>query len=307
MKKFSLCLMAMLILLLLGIQASAAEKIRFGVPPWPGVQVKTSIVRQVLEELGYPTEEFQIGPPIIYKGLTTDEVDVFLGGWIPQHNSFLKPLLEKKEVEVLQTNLDNARVGLCVPKYVADAGVSSFADLDKHAEKFSRTIYNIEAGSSMHSLMEEIIVNDVAGLGDWTQVGSTTPAMLMQTKEIINNKGWVTFACWKPHWMNIDFDMVYLDPVSGTEEYSSNSKVYTVVSADMGKKYPQAYKFLKNVKISSETQSQWIMDYSKLGKPLDEVSSKWISTHKDLLAKWLDGVKASDGTDAMKKLAGIFK
>lgn len=305
MKKFTVCLTTVLMLLLFAMQAVAAEKIRFGVPPWPGVEVKTTIVRQILEELGYQTEELQIGPPIIYKGLVSDEVDVFLGGWVPQQNSLLNPLLKEKKVEVLQTNLENARISLCVPRYAADEGVASFADLDKYADRFDRTIYNIEVGSPMHTAMDEIIANDVAGLGDWQQVGTTTSAMLMEAKSIMAKKGWVAFACWKPHWMNVDIDMAYLEAVPGTEDFASDSKVYTVVSAQLKDEYPQAYAFLKNVRISAQTQSQWIMDYARLEKPLEQVASDWIAANRDLLAKWLDGVKAADGSDAMDKLSNI--
>lgn len=306
MKKLTVGLMTVLMLVLFAMQAMAAEKIRFGVPPWPGVEVKTEIVRQVLEELGYPTEELQIGPPIIYKGLVSNEVDAFLGGWVPQQNPLLDPLLKKKQVRVLQTNLDSARISLCVPRYAADAGVTSFADLDEHAAKFDRTIYNIKVGSPMHTAMENIIAEDVAGLGEWTQVGTTTSAMLMEAKGIMAEKGWVAFACWKPHWMNVDIDMAYLDAVPGTESFASDSKVYTVVSIDMQEVHPQACRFLKNVKISVRTQSRWIMDYAKRKQPLAKVASEWIASNRQLLAKWLDGVKASDGTDAIDKLAGRF-
>jgi glycine betaine/proline transport system substrate-binding protein len=303
MKKLTMCLTLVLTLLMYGTQAFGAEKIRFGVPPWPGVEVKTEIVRQVLEKLGYETEELQIGPPIIYKGLVSDEVDAFLGAWVPQQNSLLEPLLEKNAVEIAQTNLEEAKISLCVPRYAAEAGVKSFADLDAHAEKFDKTIYNIEIGSPMHTAMDEIIANDVAGLGDWKQTGATTSAMLMEAKSIMKDKGWVAFACWKPHWMNVGIDMTYLDAVPGTEKFSSDSKVHTVVSSEMKSIHPQAYRFLQNIKVDSATQSRWIMDYSRKEMPLDTVASEWIASNPDTLEKWLAGVKAADGTDAMTRLA----
>ncbi len=78
--------------------------------------VKSEIACQILESIGYPTKQLQIGPPIIYKGMTSDEVDVALGAWIPQQNPMLDPLKDQGKVEVVQTNLDTAVISLCVPK-----------------------------------------------------------------------------------------------------------------------------------------------------------------------------------------------
>jgi glycine betaine/proline transport system substrate-binding protein len=306
MKRLITSLAIVLTIFLCTTHAFAAEKIRFGVPPWPGVEVKTQVVRQILETIGYPTEELQIGPPIIYKGLVSDDVDAFVAAWIPQQNSFLDPLLAKKAVEVVQTNLDNARISLCVPRFVADAGVTSFADLAPNADKFEHKIHNIEVGTGMYNTMEEIIANDAAGLGDWKQVGATTSAMLMEVKSRIKEGKWVTFGCWQPHWMNLDIDMAYLDPIPGTEKFANQSRVDTVVSLNMKTRHPQAYRVLKNMIVPTETQSRWIMEYGQMGKPAEQVASQWIANNKDIVARWLDGVRAADGSDAMKKINEKF-
>ncbi|WP_029898861.1 ABC transporter substrate-binding protein [Desulfohalovibrio reitneri] len=306
MKRVTTCLTLVLSLLLFCATAQAADQIRFGVPPWPGVEVKTEVASQILNTLGYETESLQIGPPVIYSSFSSGEVDVFLGGWVPQQNSLLNPQLESGAAEIAQTNLDNALISLCVPKYAAEAGVKSFADLDKHGEKFNRHIYNIEVGSPMHTAMDEIIANDVAGLGDWQQTGTTTSAMLMEAKSRMDNKEWVAFACWRPHWMNVKIDMAYLEPVPGTEKFASESKVHTVVRGGLKDTHPQVYRFLKNLKVDSRTQSLWIMDYGQNEIPADEVAAEWISANKSTVAKWLDGVKAADGTPAMEKIEQAF-
>ncbi len=286
--------------------AQAAEKIRFATPPWPGVEVKTEIATQLLETLGYPTEQLQIGTSITYSGFKSGEVDAFLAGWVPQQDPMLNPLLEEGVVEIAQTNLDTAVISLCVPKFVAEAGVTSFADLDKHADKFNHHIYNIEAGSGMHTNMEEIIKNDVAGLGDWEQTGVTTPVMLKEVMTKAKRGEWVTFGCWKPHWMNLMMDMVYLEPVPGTEKYASNSKVHTIVRSDLKDTDPEVYRFLSQLKVQSQTQSEWIRDYGQEEIPIEKVAKDWIAANKDTVGQWLDGVKAADGTSAMDKINAAF-
>ncbi|QJT09728.1 glycine betaine ABC transporter substrate-binding protein [Oceanidesulfovibrio marinus] len=302
MKYLTTCLACIMAVFIVGASAHAAEKTRFATPPWPGVEVKTEITSQILETLDYPTEQLQIGLSIAYSGFSSGEVDAFLGAWMPQQTAMLEPLVEKGVVEKAAVNLDTAVISLCVPKFVGDEGVKSFADLDKYADKFGHHMYNIEAGSAMHTNMEEIIKNDVAGLGDWTQTGVTTPAMLKEVTGKADRGEWVVFGCWKPHWMNLMMDMTYLTPVPGTEKFASNSKVYTVVRGDMKDTDPDIYRFLKQIKVTSQAQSEWIRDYGQKEIPVDKVAKDWISANKDTVAQWLDGVKAADGTPAMEKI-----
>lgn len=284
----------------------AADKIRFGVPPWPGVTVKTEIVCQILDVLGYDTDQIEVGPPVVYKGMEDDEIDAFLGGWTPQQNPLLNPLKAEGIVEIVQTNLDDAVISLCVPEYVAEKGISSIDDLDKFADKFDRHIYNIDVGSPMHTAMEEIIKNDVAGLGDWEQTGTSTPIMLQQVKSMMDEGKWVAFACWKPHWMNVGLEMSYLDTAPGTEKFASDSLIHTVVRCDLKERFPQVYKMLKNIKITALTQSKWINSFAKEKIRAEKVAEEWIKSNPKELAKWLEGVTARDGSPAIKKVTATF-
>ncbi|WP_028574282.1 glycine betaine ABC transporter substrate-binding protein [Desulfonatronovibrio hydrogenovorans] len=308
MKKstITLCL-AVILFLGLGSVSMAKDPIRFGVPPWPGVEVKTEITAQLLDALGYDSDQLQIGPPVVYKGMEDGEVDVFLGVWTPQQNPLLEPLLDTGAVEIVQTNLDDALIGLCVPDFVAEAGVQSFADLNPHADKFRRHIYNIEVGSPMHTAMEDIIANDVAGLGDWDQTGTTTPIMLTEVMNLINNDQWVAFACWRPHWMNIRIDMKYLEPVDGTESFASESLIHTVVRDGFAAQYPDAYQFLQRMQVTSEIQSYWINEYGQKNLLAKEVATTWIKDNMDIVSSWFAGITTPAGTPAMELIQNKFK
>lgn len=275
-----------------------AKPIRFGVPPWPGVTVKTEVVCQILEAIGYETTQLEVGPPVIYKGLTTDDIDAYVAGWIPQQNEMFLPLKEKKAIDIIGINVDEADTGLAVPTDVWEAGVRSVADLDKHADKFDRTIYAIEVGSGMHSSTDEMIKNDVAGLGDWELVGSTTPVMLSAVDDRVRQNKWVVFHAWRPHWMTIKIDMKFLEGVPGSEKLISSSVVYTVASNDFAEKYPQARAFLKNFYVPAEIQSAWIYAFGFENKDPVDVARAWIAENPETVAKWLEGVLTVDGKPA---------
>lgn len=303
MKKFILLLVT---LVFLSSTVHAGQKIRFGVPPWPGVTVKTAVVTQLLEALDYKTKQLEVGPTIIYKALTSGEMEVMLGAWAPHHNDMLNPLVEAGKVDRVVANQEDSTTSLCVPSYVWDAGVHSFSDLNLHADKFDRTIYNLEAGSGMNTAMEKIINQNTANLGEWEQIGSNLAAMMMEVGSKIKQDKWTVFGCWAPHWMNTIYDIKYLEGVPGTEEFVNEPFIYTVVNKDFSVQYPEAYKFLQNFKVSAETESQWIYSFSYENIGPKRVANEWISANLDTVAVWLEGVKGPDGKPAIETIRAEF-
>lgn len=276
-------------------------------PPWPGVIVKSEVVCQIMEALGYETGQLEVGPPIIYKGMPDGEIDLYLAAWMPGQRTMLDPVLEKGGVEVLGTNLDQATISLCVPEDALQEGVKSVADLDKYAGRFDSTIYNIEAGSGMHTAVDEMIQGNIAGLGDWEQIASTTPVMLGQARAKMKQGEWVVFGCWKPHWMDVLMDIRYLEGVPGTEKLVSDSTVLTLATPGFGKKYPELAKFLSQLYVTAKTQSLWIHDYGYKKEDPEVVASRWIKGNPDVWSKWLAGVKAKDGRDAVAVVKDAYQ
>jgi glycine betaine/proline transport system substrate-binding protein len=304
LKKLILSLIAFVFL---SSAVQAAQAIRFGVPPWPGVTVKTAVVTQILETLGYKTKQLDVGPSIIYNGMINDEIEVMLAAWDPHHNDMVNPLVEAGKIDRIGTNQDDSIAGLCVPDYVWDAGVHSFNDLDPNADKFNKTIYNLEAGSGMNTEMKEIMEKDIAGLKDWEQMGSNLAAMMAEVGAHIKRKEWIVFGGWAPHWMNTIYDIKYLEGVPGTEKFVNQSYIYTVVNKDFSKQFPEVYKFLQNFKVTAETENQWIYSFGYKKIAPEKIAKDWIAENMDTVAVWLEGVKNSRGKPAMEIIRAEFK
>lgn len=296
----------LLITLCTAAPANARDAIRFAVPPWPGVTVKTMVVTDLLDALGYETKQEEVGLVLAYKGMGLDDVDASLAGWTPQQNPTLLPLRDKGELELLRENVDGALIGLCVPDYVYDAGVRSVADLDPNAERFGRTIYNLEAGSGMNTSLGQVLEADVAGLGDWDQLGITAPMMLAQVSDMIKEKDWVVFGCWSPHWMHVAMDVKYLDAVPGSEPFVTRSRVYTVVRTGLDKDFPEIYEFLSRFQVPAATQDQWIYDYSHRRLNVKKVARSWIENNMDMVLPWFEGLHTVDGKPAQEALQAAF-
>ena len=110
-------------------QANQCETVRFADVGWTDITATTAVASVVLESIGYKTKTQVLSVPVTYKSLQNNDIDVFLGNWMPTMEADIKPYLENGSVESIHTNLEGAKYTLAVPKSVFDAGVKSFADI----------------------------------------------------------------------------------------------------------------------------------------------------------------------------------
>ena len=83
--------------------------------------------------------------PVVFLGLKKD-IDVFLGNWMPTMETFIRPYIEDKSIDVVRANLEGAKYAMAVPTYVAE-GLRDFSDIAKFKDKLDGKIYGIEAGN----------------------------------------------------------------------------------------------------------------------------------------------------------------
>lgn len=308
--KFSYLLIVSLIFVFLlggGFVAQAKNpKVRFGYINWPGVTVKTQVAKTLLETMGYDVEATQLQVPATYKALSTGDLDVFLGGWIPTMLTYLEPYFEEETIEKLEINLNETVYRNAVPKYVWDAGVRSLADLDKpeYRDKFDLNgdgqpeFYGIEPGNEGNKIIIDAIDNDTYGLGDWDFVASSTAGMLSQVRKAAKNEDWIVFLGWKPHWMNIEWDLKYLKDPERIWPEPGKEVVWTLSRVGLDEDMPEVYQFLKQFKVTPAWQSNWIYEYTYEENPPEEIAETWIKNHLDAVDLWVYGVETVDGERA---------
>ncbi len=144
-----------------------------------------------------------------------------------------------------------------VPQYVYDAGVTSVADLDDHADKFGQRLYGIEAGNDGNMIIQEMIDDDAFGLGDWQLVDSSEAGMLAELKAKTTSDEWMVFLGWEPHPMNTNFDMAYL---KGADDYFGpdlgGATVYTNTRSGYVEECPNVGQLLENLSFTLEMENQ---------------------------------------------------
>lgn len=307
-KKFKLFALGLGALTSVNAFANQCSTVRFSDVGWSDITSTTAVTTQILKGLGYQTKTDLLSVPVTYSSMANKDIDVFLGNWMPTMEGDIKKYRDNGSVEVLGANLTGAKYTLAVPKYVYDAGVKSFADLEKFADKFHDKIYGIEPGNDGNRLIQSMIDTDAFGLKDFTLVESSEAGMVSQVKRAIRRKQWIAFLGWAPHPMNTNFDMEYL---SGGDDYFGpnygGASVYTNVRKGYVQQCPNVGKLLTNLKFSLPMENHLMDSILNQNQQPADAAIKWLNAHPQALDKWLDGVKTIDGKPAKPAVINYLK
>ena len=304
MKGCSRWLLSAALLAPLAVQAAepaSCAKVRFADVGWTDITVTTAVTSEVLHALGYQTTTNMISVPVTYKSLQNKDIDVFLGNWMPSMAADIKPYADNGSVETVRANLEGAKYTLAVPQYVYDAGVKSFADIAKNADKFDGKIYGIEPGNDGNRLIQGMIDKNTFDLGKFKLVESSEAGMLSQIQRAERRKQWVVFLGWEPHPMNTRFKMAYLE--GGDDVFGPNfggATIYTNVRKGYVQECPNVGKLLTNLSFTLDMENQ-LMDKVLNEKQAASAAAKaWLKAHPQVLDQWLAGVTTRDGKPALE-------
>ncbi len=295
-------------LVLCAHQATAnCDTVRMAEPGWTDLAFTTGVASVVLEGLGYAAESDVLGIPVIYESMVGGDLDVFLGYWDPAMESYFQAYRESGNIETVHQNLEGAKFTFAVPKYVYDAGVTDFADLATHADRFDSQMYGIEPGSN--DIMLGIVEANAFGLDGWKVVESSEQGMLAQVKRNARSEEWIVFLGWAPHPMNTAFDIEYLS--GGDDYYGPNfggATVYTQVRKGYLEECPNVGKLLTQMTFDVPMESAGMAYILDDGNDPKEAGARLLKEQPQYLETWLDGVEAKDGgsgLDAVRAHLGL--
>lgn len=287
----------------LGMTAQAAESatcqtVRFSDPGWTDIGVTNAIAGHLLQGLGYSTHVDLLAVPIGFQSLQNNDIDVFLGNWMPAQQKFADEYADG--YERLRANLEGAKFTLAVPQYVQDAGVESFSDLADHADEFDHRIYGIDPGAPANNLIQSMIDSGDFGLDGWELIDSSEQGMLSQVNRAVRRDEFVVFLGWEPHPMNLRNDLAYL---SGGDDYFGpnygGATVYTLTRNGYADECPNVAQLLNNLEFTLDMESRLMGEILDEGLEADEAARQWLVNNPDALAEWLDGVKTVKGSDGL--------
>ncbi len=271
---------------------------------WTDITTTTSATKHVLEALGYDVDVKILSVPVTFASLESDDVDVFLGNWMPAQSGAIGPYLESGEIETVATNLVGTKYTLAVPTYTYEKGLKSYADIINFKDSLDGKIYGIEPGNEGNGYLVSLSEKDGTGLTGFEIVESSEQGMLAQVERAYGKGEDVVFLGWEPHPMNANFSLKYLP--GGEDFFGGEGTVHTVTRKGYSEECPNLGKLFSNVTYSLEMENSIMGEILDQGADPDEATMAWLKGNKDAVMAWVDGVTTADGGDATAAVSGAF-
>ncbi len=294
-------------LLSVNTYANTCDTVRFADVGWTDITATTAVTTEVLKGLGYETKTDLLSVPVTYSSMANGDIDVFLGNWMPTMEGDIAKYRDSGAVETIRANLKGAKYTLAVPKYVYDAGVTSFADIAKHADEFNDRIYGIEPGNDGNRLIQSIIDGNAFNLKDFKLVESSEAGMVSQVKRAVRRKQWIVFLGWAPHPMNSNIDMKYL---SGGDDYFGpnfgGANVYTNVRKEFTSQCPNVGQLLNNLSFNLDMENSLMQAILNEQQKPSDAAKAWLRKNPKAIAPWLNKVTTKDGKPAIEAVTAYL-
>ncbi|KVN17833.1 glycine/betaine ABC transporter substrate-binding protein [Burkholderia stagnalis] len=281
-------------------EPQTCRDVRMAGPGWTDIDATNAMAGVVLKALGYRQDVSNLSVPITYQGLKKGQVDVFLGNWMPAQGPLVKPFVDERSIDVLHANLSGAKFTLAVPDYVAAAGVRSFADLERFADRFGGRIYGIEPGAPANQNIKRLLADHALGPANWSLVDSSETGMLTQVERAVRDRRWVVFLAWEPHLMNTKFRLTYL---SGGDAYFGpdygGATVNTVARAGFAGQCANLARLFRQMTFTVGIENRMIADMLDHKTAPALAAQRVLKADPALVAGWLDGVTTADGAPGL--------
>ncbi len=287
------------------LDGEACRTVRLSDIGWTDVTTTTALFSVLLTDLGYRPEITVLSVPVTYASLKNNDIDVFLGNWMPTQEADRKPYVADGSVEVIGPNLTGAKYTLAVPAYTYQAGLRSFGDIQRFAGPLRNAIYGIEPGNDGNRLILSMLKQNLFGLGEFKLVESSEQGMLAEVERAYRDHAPIVFLAWDPHPMNMRFDLKYLsggDSVFGPDY--GGASVYTNTRAGYSLQCPNVGRLLRNLHFTTKGESQVMASILDQHQPPQVAAAAWLKANPAQLGAWLEGVYTLDGRPALEALRG---
>ena len=292
MKKIVLLITMIAILATTGLfangQGEGAEKqtVKLTYVNWEEGVAWTHFVAAVLEdEYGCEVEltAADVAPAI--SSVANGDQDFFMEGWLPNLHTVYT---EGTDIQKIAKIYDKGVVGLIVPKYMADDGVTAISDLARPevAEKLDYKITGIDAGAGMMIKCEEEIMPayglDDAGI---ELLASSGPAMLAAMDSAIKNNEYIVGMGWQPHSMFGRYDLMILE--QDKDVIYAPDDIFILGRPGVENDLPEVTAFMENVYWTNETIGPLMVYITDSDLSTLEAAREWKDANPDVWQSWV--------------------
>ena len=262
------------------------KTVTIGWIPWEEDIAVTNLWQAILEENGYTVEQTQLDAGLLFDGLATGDLDLFLDAWLPNtHADYWEQYSD--QVEDLGVWLPEAPLTWAVPTYLED--INSIADLQGNADMFGGQITGIESSAGLTRISRDEVI-PAYDLGDsYELVESSTPAMLAELENAIANEEPIVVTLWRPHPAYAEYDIKDLEDPEGA--LGEPDEIHAVGKSGFSEEFPELATALENFEFDNDTLSQLEVEVlAEEGNEL-EAARAWLEENQDYVEPWLEGTE----------------
>ena len=263
-----------------GGSAGNDKSLTIGYIDWDEDVAVSNLAKILLEDdLGYDVQLQLVDVGPLFNGVADGDIDAFLDVWLPKTHQTYWDQYKDQVVDLGQWYEGTASLGLGVPDYVE---AQSIDDLNEYRDQFGGQIIGIEPGSGIMTVVEE---DAIPGYGlDYELAASSTPAMLSELEQALDNKEPIVFTAWKPHWMFTAYDIRYLDDPKG--EMGGSEQLSAIARKGLEEDSPDAYQLLDNITLSEAQLGDLELAIRDAGDP-EQGARDWLEKNRDVADSWL--------------------
>jgi glycine betaine/proline transport system substrate-binding protein len=282
----------------------SCQTVRFSDVGWTDVTSTTALIAQLLRSIGYAPTVTVLSVPVTFASLQNNDLDVFLGNWMPAQAGDRGHYVEDGTVVVIGANLTGAKYTLAVPAYTYAAGLKDFKDIQRFGPELNDSIYGIEPGNDGNRHVLDMLKRNQFGLGGFKLIESSEQGMLAQVERSYHDKKPIVFLAWDPHPMNMRFDLKYL--AGGDEFFGPNyggATIYTVTRKSYSAECPNMGRLLANLKFTLRGENEMMDAILDRHEIPEAAATAWLKANPAAAQAWLQGVLTFDGRPAAGALA----
>jgi glycine betaine/proline transport system substrate-binding protein len=292
--------------------ASAVESkdpIKLTIHDWTGQYLTTHIMGEVLKKAGYNIEYVQADYIAQFAGLESGDLDIAMEMWETTGKQAMDASLATgKTVDLGETGME-AKEEWWYPMYMKERcpGLPDWKALNDCAAVFA-TAETAPKGRYLGGPVTWAGFDDerVKALGLNYEVvhAGTDAALFSELESAIQRKAPILLWIYAPHWAVAKYpgewvefpeytDACYEDPSWGINKemaYDCGKPfgwIKKVGWKDGEKKWPGAYKAVRNFKMDNAQMSQMIVEVDLEGKSVEETVAKWMRENESTWKAWI--------------------
>lgn len=173
-----------------------------------------------------------------------------------------------------------------------EAGGSGEAGNKSVGEQVNHEIIGIDPGAGIMKATAAALKD--YELSDWKLVEGSSAAMTATLDKAIKKKKPIIITGWTPHWMFSKYDLKYLEDPKKT--FGEAEEIHTIARKELEQDHPEAFKFLKNFKWTSDDMGE-IMTATQEGKSPEDAAKEWAEGHSDRVDEWTKDIQPASGKE----------